>query len=101
MICSANGTLAVVHGLLPVGRLVVAARLVLVEARQAVGRRLLLRDALTRKSLSSIFICHSFPRAVLRRLKLLGAVAGVGVEDALGELISRARRRGVGWLKLC
>ena len=40
---SADGTLAVVHGLLPVGRLVVAARLVLVEARQAVGRRLLLR----------------------------------------------------------
>ena len=45
---SADGTLAVVHGLLPVGRLVIAARLVLVEARQAVGRRLLLRDALPR-----------------------------------------------------
>ena len=43
---SADGTLAVVHGLLPVGRLMVAARLVLVEARQALGRRLLLRDAL-------------------------------------------------------
>jgi hypothetical protein len=33
-------------------------------------------------------------------LKLLGAVAGVVVEDVLGELISRARRRGVVWLKL-
>ena len=33
-------------------------------------------------------------------LKLLGAVAGVVVENVLGELISRARRRGVGWLKL-
>ena len=32
---SANGTLAVVHGLLPVGRRMVTARLVLVEARQA------------------------------------------------------------------
>ena len=45
---SADGALAVVHGLLPVGRLVIAARLVLVEARQALGRRLLLRDALPR-----------------------------------------------------
>ena len=48
-----------------------------------------------RKSLSSIFVFVSFPRVVL-----LGAVAGVGVEDVLAELISRARRRGVGWLKL-
>ena len=72
---SANGTLAVVHGLLPVGRLMVAARL-------------------------AFFIFLLFPRAVLRRLKLLGAIAGVVVEDVLGELISRARRRGVGWLKL-
>ena len=45
---SADGTLAVVHGLLPVGRLVIAARLVLVEARHCCGRRLLLRDALPR-----------------------------------------------------
>ena len=43
---SADGTLAVVHGLLSVRRLMIAARLVLVEARQALGRRLLLRDAL-------------------------------------------------------
>ena len=43
---SADGTLAVVHGLLPVGRLVIAARLVLVEARHCCRRRLLLRDAL-------------------------------------------------------
>ena len=42
---------------------------------------------------------HFYPR-VLRRLKLLGAVAGVVVEDVLGELISRARRRGVVLLKL-
>ena len=39
---SADGTLAVVHGLLPVGRLVIAARLVLVEARHCRRRRLLL-----------------------------------------------------------
>ena len=45
---SADGTLAVVHGLLPVRRLMVAARLVLVEARQCRRRRLLLRDALAR-----------------------------------------------------
>ena len=32
-----------------------------------------------------------FPRAAI----LLGAVAGVVLEDVLGELISRARRRGV------
>ena len=43
---SADGTLAVVHGLLPVGRLVIAARLVLVEARHCRRRQLLLRDAL-------------------------------------------------------
>ena len=42
---SADGTLAVVHGLLPVGRRMVTARLVLVEARHCCGRRLLLRDA--------------------------------------------------------
>ena len=48
----------------------------------------------------AFFIFLLFPRAVLRRLKLLGAVAGVVVEDVLGELISRARRRGVVWLKL-
>ena len=50
----------------------------------------------TRESLSSIFIYLLFPRAAI----LLGAVAGVVLEDVLGELISRARRRGVGWLKL-
>ena len=51
---------------------------------------------------SSIFYLPlaPLPRAVLRRLKLLGAVAGVVVENVLGELISRARRRGVVWLKL-
>ena len=43
---SADGTLAVVHGLLPVGRRMIAARLVLVEARHCCRRRLLLRDAL-------------------------------------------------------
>ena len=45
MIHSADGTLAVVHGLLPVWRRM-DCLLVLVEARQALGRRLLLRDAL-------------------------------------------------------
>ena len=49
----------------------------------------------------AFFISLLFPaRFEIRRLKLLGAVAGVVVEDVLGELISRARRRGVGWLKL-
>ena len=71
---SADGTLAVVHGLLPVGRLVIAAGLVLVEARHCCRRRLLLRDALPR--------LYRTPPQVLRLRRVHGLVE-TGLHDDL------------------
>ena len=71
---SADGTLAVVHGLLPVGRLVIAARLVLVEARHCCGRRLLLRDAFPG--------LNGAPPQILRLRRVHGLVQA-GLDDDL------------------
>ena len=76
---SADGTLAVVHGLLPVGRLVIAARLVLVEARHCCRRRLLLRDALAR--------LNRTPPQILRLRRVHGLVE-TGLHDDLDVHIS-------------
>ena len=71
---SADGTLAVVHGLLPVGRRMIAARLVLVEARHCCRRRLLLRDALAR--------LNRTPPQILR-LRRVDRLVQTGLHDDL------------------
>ena len=78
---SADGTLAVVHGLLPVGRRMVTARLVLVEARQTLGRRLLLRDALPGLDRT--------PPQILRLRRVHGLVQA-GLDNDLGESLTVA-----------
>ena len=80
---SADGALAVVHGLLPVGRRMIAARLVLVEARHCRRRRLLLRDAFARLDRT--------PPQILRLRRVHGLVEA-GLDNHFDVDVARDRR---------